>query len=774
MSSSVAVASDATVLDALLEALSEKAEYNRNQQEPPAAILWTDEKEEWTAASEAVRGLLPRFYTLGPYEPDQNRGPAIWLRCALAGKLEDATEEIPVVYLPGVSRRDFRNTVALPEDIKPLAELQFRGVFFSQENGKDWTVSAFLQSSRGGLGLEVAGDQESREAMVTALPELLETEIQALEDRLLDADDFRKLLTPEMTRDLLRWLNQQEEVESSWRKERWEAFADRCNDEFEFDPEKDGVLVAAEKLAGGEGKWAEVWDRFAEAPRQYQSIPELLKKAAPEEMSLFEGGESWPHINEEREDRLRYSLAGLEGATRKEAADTVRELEAEHRERRNWVWSRLGEAPLAEALPWLEKLAEIAESVPHLRSLSELEDYYAETGWRADRSVLELIERLESRADLEAVSKVIATLYDPWLDDLAQRFQALVKEEGYRKEGNGPGVEEGTCLLFADGLRLDVGRRLMQELHDHGQTAELDLSWAALPTVTPTAKPYNSPVRSRLSGGKAEDFAPLDPESGKSVKTRRFRKLLEDMGFQRVDPFGDHEASGKGWAEAGRIDKRGHDEGWRLAKRIPEEIRGLREAVGALLERGWQRVRVITDHGWLLTPGQLEKRELPHFLAETRWSRCALLKEGADYSGPLQPWHWDEDVLVAFPAGSRVFYGGIKYAHGGLSPQECLVPEITVVGSGTSVDVQIDAVEWQHLRCRVRASGPSGTVRVDLRQRAADPESSIADGGKILEEGKVALFVANDDLMDTEAELVLVDEDGKVLTRQRTRVGGER
>jgi hypothetical protein len=52
-----------------------------------------------------------------------------------------------------------RATEECPDELKPLAELQYRGVFWSQVNGKDWTITAFLQTNHGGLQLKIAKDQ---------------------------------------------------------------------------------------------------------------------------------------------------------------------------------------------------------------------------------------------------------------------------------------------------------------------------------------------------------------------------------------------------------------------------------------------------------------------------------------------------------------------------------------------------------------------------------------------------------------------------------------
>ncbi len=83
---------------------------------------------------------------------------------------------------------------------------------------------------------------------------------------------------------------------------------------------------------------------------------------------------------------------------------------------------------------------------------------------------------------------------------------------------------------------------------------------------------------------------------------------------------------GRAWTEFGNIDKTGHNEGIGLAHRIPELIRNLVLRVEGLLDVGWQEVRIVTDHGWLLMPKGLPKTELPKYLTATagvdvRWSR---------------------------------------------------------------------------------------------------------------------------------------------------------
>ena len=139
------------------------------------------------------------------------RSPAIWLRCVLTNRAEDVSlpkGQTPIFYLPGVSRQDLRAVENCPDHLKPLAELQYRGVIWSQSNAKDWTILAYLKSDQGGLGLDVAQDNDAKNAMQLALYRLLDENVSLLKGKRLDKDYFNTLLTGgDPIRDLLQWLN---------------------------------------------------------------------------------------------------------------------------------------------------------------------------------------------------------------------------------------------------------------------------------------------------------------------------------------------------------------------------------------------------------------------------------------------------------------------------------------------------------------------------------------------------------------------------------------
>ncbi len=179
------------VLDAILASLQAAGVYNRNDQVAPAAILWTDKERQWETLLPLLREHLPQLLTLGDYEPATRTGPAIWLKCMIARTLPEADwaeDTTPILYLPGTSRADLRAVEECPRSLQPLAELQYRGTYWTQVNGKDWTLLAFLGSNDGGLALDVARDAATSEAMRRALTRFAETPITSLSGKRLELD----------------------------------------------------------------------------------------------------------------------------------------------------------------------------------------------------------------------------------------------------------------------------------------------------------------------------------------------------------------------------------------------------------------------------------------------------------------------------------------------------------------------------------------------------------------------------------------------------------
>ena len=201
----------------------------------------------------------------------------------------------------------------------------------------------------------------------------------------------------------------------------------------------------------------------------------------------------------------------------------------------------------------------------------------------------------------------------------------------------------------------------------------------------------------------------------------------------------------------------------------------LLERIESLLDAGWREVRVVTDHGWLWLPGGLPKVDLPKYLTQSRWARCALIEGDSTVQVPTVPWYWNAAERVAVGPGIACFGAGNEYAHGGLSLQESLIPVLRVTAGAVSApaDVGITAVSWVGLRCRVRIDPARAGLSVDLRTRVNDPDSSASEARQVDTDGTASLLVPDDELEGTSAAVVVLDPSGRVVARQSTIIGGE-
>ena len=303
-------------------------------------------------------------------------------------------------------------------------------------------------------------------------------------------------------------------------------------------------------------------------------------------------------------------------------------------------------------------------------------------------------------------------------------------------------------------------------------------NWTALPSVTATGKAAVTPVRDRIRGEEGNlDFEPSIADTGQSLKGGyHLKKLLTNAGWSILKRSADGDGQGLAWCEFGDLDHEGHDRGWKLAKQIEALILEISERIKELLDAGWKRVFVVTDHGWLLLPGGLPKIYLPSALVDTRWGRCASLKPEATTSERLYPWYWNPNHYFALADGVSCFKEGEEYAHGGLSLQECLTLHLTVTRGESAeapVSVEFTDVVWKGLRCTVAVDGNFSGLSLDVRSQARDSLSSVVVGVKPLKDnGTASVVVEDEDMEGRKATVVLIDTSGLLVAQIPTAIGG--
>jgi hypothetical protein len=373
----------------------------------------------------------------------------------------------------------------------------------------------------------------------------------------------------------------------------------------------------------------------------------------------------------------------------------------------------------------------------------------------------------------------IRAVYIPWLEKLAAFTQALSSDY----PNSGPkacrtlAVEQGTVYLFADGLRMDLAKSLEENLRVSMASWNIELAyeWSALPTVTATAKPAWMPLASRLGGpldGPA--FQPKELSNGKPLVHARFKQLVTELGITCLDSQEVGDSAACCWTEFGSVDTYGHAQQARLAWRIEEELASLQQRIADLIAAGWTKVKLVTDHGWLVMPGGLPKAELPKHLAESRWSRCAVPEPNAQHGYAVTPWFWDGVESVVLAPGIACFVAGMEYAHGGLTLQEALIPSLTITSKagGKATAILLKEMKWSGLRLNLTLEGVSGST-VDVRSKVSDASTSFAVSPVVGASSgeKISLLIEEDEAIGTAAFLVVVDSSGQVVFKHSLVIG---
>ncbi len=336
-----------SIYDKVVQAINQAKQHNGNIMVKPEVILWPDPEMQLGAVIPILQELFPALLIYGTYDQSKKQGPAIWLKCMIAQTLPEADwaiTEIPIIYLPGISKNDLKNIQNAGLDFQPLIEYQYTGTVFTQENGREWTILAFLQNPLNGLGIKVAQDVATKEALKKALPSIFQDPDVLFGKAIVDAGYLNNQLFPDIIPNILKWMSKGDIVLSSMDQGRKDVFFNLCKSQYDFEPDHKNIKAIAEKLGSQRNAWKYVWQHYANAPKKYPELQELLQLAKPSDLGsgMFAfPEESWPQVNEAKEEELNKSLFALSKLHVAEAVGKLKVLEAQHGLRRNWIWAEV-------------------------------------------------------------------------------------------------------------------------------------------------------------------------------------------------------------------------------------------------------------------------------------------------------------------------------------------------------------------------------------------------------------------------------------------------
>ena len=127
----------------------------------------------------------------------------------------------------------------------------------------------------------------------------------------------------------------------------------------------------------------------------------------------------------------------------------------------------------------------------------------------------------------------------------------------------------------------------------------------------------------------------------------------------------------------------------------------------------------------------------------------------------------------AYAPGISFFRKNEEYAQGGISLQECIVPEIMIhIEKEATVNAKISSHRWVGLRCQIETENTPDGFLGYIRTKYNDENSSVVISSvKPVSENKCSLMV-DDSAIDSAAFIVLTNEKGKIIDKANTTIGG--
>lgn len=351
--------------------------------------------------------------------------------------------------------------------------------------------------------------------------------------------------------------------------------------------------------------------------------------------------------------------------------------------------------------------------MPELPTLSDVKQWYSTDGWPADSAYRhsELI-RLTSGVVLEELDDLFQNArhrYEAWLDKvLHAASSALASPEvpatdlqrsihtKYVRKSKGR-----TAYLLVDALRYELAIDLVERLRSVTDDVEIASCVGTPPSITPVGMAAVLPgadtsfhidlddndrlavsvggeriaaVKDRV--GRLEDahgtVTDLVLDDVAQCTNKELKKKIGDASLvlvrsTEIDADGESDQLAASWGSFDMI------------------LNVLHTAVAKLVHAGISRVVITSDHGFLAVRQLGEDRRIDKpATGDGEQHRRAWIGRGGTASDstvkvPLSAFGILGDLDIIAPRGLGVFAsgGGLQFFHGGLSPQELIVPVIT-------------------------------------------------------------------------------------------------
>lgn len=372
-------------------------------------------------------------------------------------------------------------------------------------------------------------------------------------------------------------------------------------------------------------------------------------------------------------------------------------------------------------------------------TITKITDYYRKEFSRLDTAMRHLYSQWIAEPQL---LRPLQELYESHLSALLAAWFANVPPEYtpsqlglISKAMSGTGK---TAVLVCDGLRLEIAESICDILKPQ-MKIDRNTEYAKLPSVT--------------ENGMSALFGIDTVVNNTIARINHLQSLIPNVKVANFSELSDSEEAEKVVVMFGDIDTVGEHKGMAALRDINNYETELADAIKRLQGMGYEKVYLTADHGFVITgildeaskvkaPSGVDVKER-FFLTDDYISDAAYIRREDNFPGGQYQYYSKTDK----PFRTRGAYG---YAHGGFTPQECLIPYYCFISPSGSSFAKVEISNKSDLS---RVTGQYFNVRLKGNEAAKNKKIKVLIYNNGVSEGSSILTINDDGFASTEFEI---------------------
>ncbi|WP_058119136.1 PglZ domain-containing protein [Photobacterium kishitanii] len=454
--------------------------------------------------------------------------------------------------------------------------------------------------------------------------------------------------------------------------------------------------------------------------------------------------------------------------------DMTRQIVSEHA---NSVWSANSDSLVNwELVKSSQRLIEVCSDLERelpafSKNQTDLIEFYQSSLRKADQFHREFEQAVNDCPEAEDLMPGVVSLvrkqYRNLVEAVQLKFTHFVNGAGWPPQGFlsntqvfdtkvAPLLKSGgdrVAYLMVDALRFELGYELYKQLMEDVD-AQLSAAFSTLPSITPVGMASLLPgayekLSVHLDEGKTKPLFDGKPVADVASRMAVFNTQYGDR-FQEM-PLKDFVKMAKKKTIDSNVDLlvlrsteidsyfENHPED--APAMMQRELKQIRQAVNKLETQGFQKVFIVTDHGFYMNNAQEvgDVVKKPDTTWKVEHQRMLLGNGNLDvhhYKLPKEQTGIRTDIThFAGPYSLAPYRKGMLYYHGGLSIQECLVPVIEItLKSNPMKSTQSASVVLNYKNGATRITARFAVIELRLESLSADlfGDSEALDATEIL------------------------------------------